>query len=89
MRTITLRNTTGYVPKDETQHPDFLRALGYLAQWASLTNTYEYVEICIFEEGDVSAAYHPTAEHAKTANRPAFYIMGVIDKSSGTYSFHS
>lgn len=87
MRKIIFRNGTNFTPPSG-QGDGFERALGYVVQWGSLSNTYQFVEISVHSNGQMAAAYYRTPDEADKAERPAYYMHGVPDKH-GAYGFHS
>ncbi len=89
MRTITIRNGTGFTPKygDEIRHFD--NALGYLSGWGLATNTYAFVEISIHSNGDMAAAYWRDGDAAQAGGRPGYFLFGQKCQDTATYTFHS
>jgi hypothetical protein len=89
MRTLIIRNGTGFTPEYGEPIKNFDNALGYLAGWGLATNTYAQVEISIHSNGDMAAAYWRNADAMQNDKRPGYFLFGQRCQDTHTYTFHS
>lgn len=88
-RTVTLVKSAGFddtISRDNVDHREVLKAIGYLAQWAMHCEGEPCrqckVRIGLAPDGNIYALYRDKDDNIT-------YEIGAILRSDGTYSFHS
>lgn len=76
-----------FAQHNEAHPAEVNRALAYLTTWGLLG--YQYVDIFVDREGDMTACYYRNKKAADDGERPGFVMGGVFSQHDKTYSFHS